>query len=137
MRRSLLRKPFRARENRWIQRLILNAAGFVCVGLGAVGVILPVLPTTPLVLLAALCFSVGNPRLFEWLCKNPVFGPYIENYRTRQGIRRRLKVFSIAFLWAGLILSVLVARITWLYPALGIVGAGVTLHLLLIKTKKE
>jgi len=120
-----------------VKNLFLVAAGFISLGLGAVGVILPVLPTTPFVLLAAICFSAGNQKFYEWLRKNRVFGPYIENYRTRQGISKKHKIASIIFLWTGLIISMVIVRTVLIYVVLGIVGICVTIHLLLIKTKKK
>ena len=119
-----------------LKNLILIILGFVFLALGAVGVALPVLPTTPFVLLAAVCFSASNKRIAAWLQRNRLFGPYIENYRTKQGIKLPLKIASIAFLWTGLIISMVIVRTTWVYIVLGMVGAGVTIHLLLIKTKK-
>ena len=118
------------------KNLILLISGFILLGLGVVGIVLPVLPTTPFVLLAAVCFSASNMKIAAWLQKNRVFGPYIENYRTKQGIKMSQKIVSIAFLWTGLIISMAIVRTTWIYIVLGIVGIGVTTHLLLIKTKK-
>ena len=120
-----------------VKNLILVALGFIFVGLGAVGVAVPVLPTTPFILLAAVCFSASNRKFYDWLQKDRVFGQYIENYRTKQGISLGLKIASIAFLWAGLIISIIVVGTIWTRIALGIVGMGVTVHLLLIKTKKK
>ena len=120
-----------------IKKPVLIVSGFILLALGAVGVVMPVLPTTPFVLLAAVCFSASSGKIAAWLNQSRVFGPYIENFRTRQGIRLQLKIASIVFLWAGLIISMVIVRTTWVYAVLGIIGAGVTIHLLLIKTKKE
>ena len=119
-----------------IKKAFLIAAGFLLLGLGAVGVVLPVLPTTPFILLAATCFSMSSERFYNWLINNRVFGPYIENYRTKQGISILHKAGSIAFLWTGLFVSMIITRTIWLYILLGIIGVCVTIHILLIKTKK-
>ena len=116
--------------------MFFAALGFALLGLGAVGIAVPVLPTTPFVLLASLCFSASGGRCSRWLRGNRFFGPYIENYRTGQGVKASLKLASIVFLWAGLILSMLAMRAIWGYAALGAVGIGVTIHLLSIKTKR-
>ena len=108
--------------------------GFLFLCLGAVGVVLPVMPTTPFVILAALCFSAGNKKFHERLCRNRVFGPYIENYRNKQGISITLKVCSIALLWTGLAVSMVAMRTVWGFVLLGAVGVGVTIHILTIKT---
>ena len=120
-----------------IKRLVLTVLGFICIGLGAVGVAIPVMPTTPFVLLAAFCFSAGNIKFYEWLRHNRVFGQYLENFRTKQGVSVGFKIISITFLWTGLIISMVIVRTVFIYAVLGIVGICVTIHLLLIKTKKD
>ena len=120
-----------------MKNLVLTLLGFLLLGLGALGVVVPVLPTTPFVLLSAFCFSMGNKKAHAWLRRSRVFGPYIEHYRTKRGISLPLKVGSIAFLWAGLAGSTFVVQAVWLYFLLGAVGMGVTIHLLLIKTRKD
>jgi len=120
-----------------MKRILLTIIGFLCLGLGTLGVIVPVLPTTPFVLLAALCFSYSSKKFHNWLRKNRIFGQYIENYYTKQGISISLKVASITFLWIGLIVSMVIVRTVWIYVLLGIIGIGVTTHLLFIKTKKK
>ncbi len=117
------------------KNLALVFLGFGFLVLGAVGIALPVLPTTPLVLLAAACFSLGSPRLLSWLLQNRILGPNIENYRSGQGVSRARKIFAILFLWAGLVVSMLVVRSTTVHIILSIVGLCVTVHLLMIKTK--
>ena len=119
-----------------VKKLILTASGCICLGLGAVGVVLPVMPTTPFVLLAALCFSAGNNKIAKWLQQSRVFGPYIENYHTKQGVSRTRKAVSIIFVWTGLIISMVMVQSLWICVMLVMVGVGVTIHLLLIKTKK-
>ncbi|MCL2576736.1 MAG: YbaN family protein [Defluviitaleaceae bacterium] len=120
-----------------IKNLLLVVLGVVSLILGLVGIILPVLPTTPFVLLSAACFSTSNKKLDDWLRRSRIFAPFIENYRTGQGISRLHKIGSITFLWTGLIISMLITRTTFIFATLSIVGIGVTVHLLMIKTKKK
>jgi len=120
-----------------LKKILLTIAGFVALALGAAGVALPVLPTTPFVLLAAICFSAGNARAHAWLSRSRVFGPYIEHYRTKRGIKLPLKLGSIAFLWAGLGLSMYLTQSLRMYILLGAVGAGVTVHIAMIKTRQS
>ena len=120
-----------------IKNLIFTLLGFIFLGLGAVGLFLPVMPTTPFVLLSAGCFSMSNKKAARWLQQSKFFGPYIDNYRTKQGIKKSLKITSIAMLWAGLIISMAMVRTMLIYIILSIVGVCVTIHLLMIKTKKE
>ncbi|MGI6152899.1 MAG: YbaN family protein [Christensenellaceae bacterium] len=120
-----------------MKSLVLTISGFAFLGLGAVGVALPVMPTTPFILLSAICFATGNKRLSAWISKSPVFGSFIENYREKRGVPKKTKIVSIAFLWTGLIISMLITQKTWLAILLLVVGACVTAHILLIKTKRK
>jgi len=106
-------------------------------GLGAVGVVLPLLPTTPFVLLAAICFSKSSKRMYSRLQRSPFFGSFIENYRTKQGVKKSLKTISILFVWAGLVISMFTIQTLWISLLLTAIGGGVTTHILLIKTKKD
>ena len=64
-----------------LSRALWATLGLAFVGVGAVGVVVPGLPTTPLLLLAAACFARSSPRLYAWLLRNPTFGPLIEDFR--------------------------------------------------------
>lgn len=116
---------------------LLTALGLLCLGIGAVGALIPVLPTTPFVLLAAGCFGGSSPRLYGWLAQTRSFGPFLENYKSGGGVPRRVKVRSLAFLWGMLLLSVLLTRSVHLALFLALVGMAVTAHILLIKTSKS
>jgi uncharacterized membrane protein YbaN (DUF454 family) len=119
-----------------IRNIVLTILGFVFLALGIIGIPIPVLPTTPFVLLAATCFSISNKNLYNWLRQNRIFGQYIENYKTKQGIQLSLKISSLIVLWAGLILSMILVHALWAYLLLSVVGIAVSAHLLHMKTKK-
>jgi len=119
------------------KRVVLIALGFIYVGLGTAGVVIPVMPTTPFLLLAALCFSASSEKHYGRLCQNRLFGKYVKNFNIKQGIGIRLKIASIAIVWTELIITMVFARAIWVYFVLVIFGIGVTIHLLLIKTKKK
>ena len=74
------------------------AVGWISFGLGVVGVFLPLLPTTPFMILAAFCFSKGSPRLHAWLLSRPVVGETIRDWRSRRVIRLRAKLMATALL---------------------------------------
>jgi uncharacterized membrane protein YbaN (DUF454 family) len=80
-------------ENR---RILYKAAGFILVGLGVLGIFLPLLPTTPLLLLAAACFSRSSERWHRWLLNHRTFGPIIKSWHANRCIPRRAKIISIA-----------------------------------------
>ncbi len=124
----------RRERKEFMRKRLLVICGWLMVAIGMAGIILPVLPTTPFLLLAAACFSGTSERAYRFLLKSPVFGPYIRHYRTKQGVSVRTKVQAISLLWALLILGAVTMGKTWAYIVFPIIGAGVTCHLLLIKT---
>lgn len=76
------------------------ATGFLFVGLAALGVVLPVLPTTPFLLIAAACFARSSPRFYDWLMTNRVFGPLIRDWREHRSIPLRAKILAVALIAA-------------------------------------
>ena len=105
--------------------------------LAAIGVILPVLPTTPFLIVAAACFSFAKPEWVDKLEKNRVFGPYIEAYRKGIGISLKRKVFALSCLWITLIVSIILIGKIWLTMLLILIGSGVTIHLILYPTRRD
>ena len=73
--------------------------GFVFVGIGGVGIVLPGLPTTPFLILAAACFARSSQRLYDKLLAHRMFGPLIRDYREGRGIPRRAKFLSLGMMW--------------------------------------
>ena len=117
-------------------KVLLTCAGILFLALGAVGAFLPVLPTTPFVLLAAACFGSASPKLYHRLARTRFFGPFIENYREKKGVPMRTKALALCSLWPLLILSMVLTRKLWAILLLTLVGAAVTAHILLIKTRR-
>jgi uncharacterized membrane protein YbaN (DUF454 family) len=107
-------------------RLVLVAVGLVCVALGAAGVVTPVLPTTPFLLVAAACFARASPRFYQRLLANPTFGPLIRDWRERRAIPRRAKRTAIAAIVLTIGSSVVFFVEPWWGDAL-LVATGVTL----------
>jgi len=121
------------------RRALLRAAGLFFTVLALLGVLLPVLPTTPFLLLAAWCFARSSPRLYAWLHNNRLFGEYLRRYRNNEGLPLPLKVTTISLLWLTLGASAVLtwpAR-PWLAGALTLVGAAVTIHIARIKTRSD
>jgi uncharacterized membrane protein YbaN (DUF454 family) len=79
-------------------RWLLLATGFLFVGLAALGAVLPILPTTPFLLVAAACFARSSPRFYQWLLSNPTFGPLIREWRENRSIPLRAKLAAIALI---------------------------------------
>ena len=117
--------------------LLVNALGVLLLGIGAVGVFLPLLPTTPFVLLAAMCFSYSNRKFYERLKRAPFLGSFIVNFEEKCGIPMSLKIKSVTLVWVSLLISMIALNTLWLYIFLSIIGLGVTVHIFMIKTKKH
>jgi uncharacterized protein len=109
-----------------IWRALLMTGGTISVVLGVAGIVLPLLPTTPFLLLAAFCYARSSERCHRWLLTHRYLGPYIANWRRGQRLTRRQVVVSLIVVWATvLVTAVLVieplwARALFLTPALGV-----------------
>jgi uncharacterized membrane protein YbaN (DUF454 family) len=108
---------------------LLVAAGLLALGLGLIGVVLPGLPTTPFVLLAAACFARASPRLHRWLTHHRFLGPMVRDWEAHRSLPLRVKWIAISMMGAMVLLSAwqLGGR-PWLQGtvlALGLVGAWV------------
>lgn len=105
---------------------LLFACGTLCVGLGILGIFLPLMPTTVFLLLAAACYARSSDRFHQRLVQHPWLGPYI---RQRHGLSTRQKATILAVLWISLAATMYwTARAPWLRALLVMVGVGVTLH---------
>ena len=117
-----------------LKRRLLVATGFICVGIGVVGVVVPLLPTTPFLLLAAYCFLRGSPRWHAWLLGNRVFGRYIHDYLMYRAVPRRTKIGTLVVLWACLGVSAALVHMWYVALILAVIGVGVTIHILRLRT---
>jgi tRNA (uracil-5-)-methyltransferase TRM9 len=119
-------------------RRFLIAAGTTSTAIGILGIFVPILPTTPFLLLAAACYMRSSERFYRWLLHNRIFGAYIRNYIEGKGMALRAKLFTIFLLWAGIGTTIgigiqnLAIRIV-----LAVVATGVTIHIVIIKTIKK
>ena len=116
---------------------ILIVAGFISLALGVLGIVLPVLPTTPFVLLSGACFASGSRRLYRWLSSTKNFGPMLRHFKTGEGISAGVRKRALLTLWGGLGLSALLVRRWPIWPLLAAVGVGVTIFLCRMKTRAE
>ena len=120
-----------------LKRGLLLTAGTLLTALGIIGIVVPVLPTTPFLLLAAACYIRSSQRLYHWLLNNRVLGIYIKNYLQGRGMPLKVKIFTIALLWITIGLSMWFATQDVLIRViLGLVAVGVTAHIVRIKTFK-
>jgi uncharacterized membrane protein YbaN (DUF454 family) len=111
-------------------RAIWFVVGLVSLGLGAAGAFLPILPTTPFIILAAIAFSNSSERLHTWLVEHNVFGPLIENWRRYGAISRSAKVAGVLSMVAVVVISIVFDVPTWLIGVQVIALSGSALFIL-------
>ena len=117
--------------------MFLTLMGLISLGLGILGAFLPVLPTTPLLLLSAALFLRGNERLYDWLMNHPKLGTYISSFTKHKAIPLRVKIVSITFLWLTLLnCAIFVTDHFALRMFFLILAVAVTVHILSYKTLK-
>lgn len=117
------------------KKIFFITTGSISLGLGILGIFLPLLPTTPFLLLTAACYSKSSEKMLQKLLDNKFLGRYIRDYRENRGIRKHMKVYILSLLWICMLVSILFfAEPLWLKILLALIGAGVTAHILSFKT---
>lgn len=121
-----------------ISKNLLILAGGLCTALGVAGIFLPLLPTTPFLLLAAACYAKSSPHRLQRLLSNRWFGRYLRDYREGRGIPVRIKTWTLSLLWTAIALSAIFATsLLWVRILLGTIALGVTLHILMLPTTRK
>jgi len=118
-------------------RVLLNILGTIFLFFAVLGLILPLLPATPFLLLSSACYVRGSRTLHNWLMNQRYLGPYITNIKARRGMPLKAKLITIAILWASLLFSIYRADSLLLDSALVLVGIGVTTLILKLKTMDQ
>ncbi len=121
-----------------MKKYLLASLGLLSLSLGIIGMFLPILPTTPFLLLSAWLFSRSSQRLNHFLLNNRIFGNYIRNYRSGQGIPKHTKIFAISLLWTTIMYSniALLSDKHYLQTLLTFIAIWVTVHIAGNPTKK-
>ena len=120
--------------NARVRKWLLLSAGIMAVGLGVAGVFVPLLPTTPFLLLAAACFARSSDRHYEWLLNHRWMGAYVRNYREHRATTRRVKVVTMALLWGSIGYAAIAVAEGWVVRTLLLsVAVGVTIHVLSLR----
>ena len=118
-----------------LKKVLFIVAGTISLGLGVVGVFLPILPTTPFLLLSAACYYKGSERMHRWLLGNELFGSYIRNYREGKGISQAGKIFTLFFLWITICFSALFIVNNYIVQiVLFAIAIAVTIHIITLPT---
>ncbi|HUW48971.1 MAG TPA: YbaN family protein [Patescibacteria group bacterium] len=117
---------------------IFVVAGTISLGLGALGVFLPVLPTTPFLLLSAAFYYKGSERMHRWLLNNKLFGNYIKNYKEGRGIALKAKAIALCLLWTTICYSAFfIVNMIALQIVLFVIAGGVSIHILTLPTFRK
>ncbi len=120
-----------------LKRYALIAAGSILVVIGAVGVVVPLLPTTPFLLLAAACYIRSSPKFYAWLIGNRILGAYIRDYLSGAGMPVRAKALTLSLLWVTIgATAVFAVESTAIRILLLIIALGVSAHIILIRTRR-
>ena len=118
------------------RRRILIILGTIFTIIGIIGIFVPILPTTPFLLLAAACYIRSSDRFYRWLINNRFFGEYIRNYMEHRGMPLRIKILTISILWMTIGISVCIIQNLAIRIVLLLVAIGVTLHIIYIRARK-
>lgn len=119
-----------------VRRIVYIAIGILLTGIGVLGIITPLLPTTVFLLMAGALFAKASPALQVWLYENRITGPFLKAYGDGAGLSRGRKIFTVSILWITLMTSAWFVRdIWWVLLILAAVGIGVSWHVITIKAK--
>ncbi len=117
-------------------KIVFIIIGTLSLVLGFVGMALPLLPTTPFLLLSAALYMHSSPRLHKWLLNNRICGEYLRNYTENRTMPLRAKLTSVTILWASILYCLLVVAVDklWLQILLIVIAIAVTAHILMLGT---
>lgn len=125
----------REHDSPWVRSLLIGA-GTLCVLLGVIGIFLPLLPTTPFMLLAAACFARSSRRFHDWLLTNRTFGPLIREWEQHRSIPRRTKLTAIVLMSLTLAASIFFfVELRWLQVLLAAGGLALAIWLYRIPSR--
>jgi len=114
----------------WVKRALYTTAGFISVGLAILGAVLPLLPTTPFILLAAACFARGSHRFYVWLHTHRIWGPLITSWRLHRALPEGVKPKAVVVVVVTFTTSILVLGNLWVRIGLFVLGVGLCTFLL-------
>jgi len=119
------------------KRIFFIILGWFSLITGIIGIFLPLLPTTPLVLLAAWCFSKSSERFHTWLIEHKYFGPILRDWQSSDGIPKRTRNRAILFMWLGMTISIIIVGRFWATLCLIMIGLAVSIYLLRMPTRPD
>ena len=118
-------------------KYLLIILGSISLVLGVIGIFLPLLPTTPLLLLSAALYVRSSEKMYQWLIHHKYLGTYIRNFREHRAIPLRAKIISVSMVWISLIYcSITISENLWIKAMFIVLAIGVSWHILSYKTLK-
>ncbi|MDL2211897.1 YbaN family protein [Erysipelotrichaceae bacterium OttesenSCG-928-M19] len=117
------------------KKAVLYFVGFLTLGLGFIGVFLPILPTTPFLIISLTCFASCNEKMYNKILKIKYFNEFIENYRNNSGVTVKTKIRAISTLWLGMLIACFIVDKIIVVCILILIGIGVTIHIYSLKTR--
>ena len=118
-------------------RLVYLTIGFISLGLGIIGIPLPILPTTPFLLLAMACFAKSSKRFEKWLYQTKLYQTYVADYRETKSIVKERKKWILLQIYILMGISIYLAPIIWVKLALGALTIFITYYLLKVIPNKS
>ena len=120
-----------------LKKKIYICVGLLAVGLGIIGAFLPVMPTVPFLLVALFCFERSSKKYHEMILNNKYFGKILRDYYEGKGLTTSVKIKAILFLSCGIGFSFYKVQHLYLRIMLAVIWLGVTIHIVLLKTKPK
>lgn len=120
-----------------MRKTIYFSLGCLCLITGIIGIILPILPTTPLLLAGAWFFARSSPKFHDWLLDHPLLGHYIRDYIQKKAVKKSVRNRALLILWSGLALTMVIVNRQLVLILLTIIGSAVTIHLLRLTVLPE
>ena len=138
MKQSVRNFSYLCTSKKYRMKILYTVLGSLSLALGILGIFLPVLPTTPFLLLSAAMYMRGSQRLYDWLMAHKHLGPYIKNFREHRALPLRVKTVSVSMVWATLLYcAFFVAKEWWMSVMFIAIAIGVTVHILSYRTLKK
>ena len=139
---TMQQEPETNSENTTSQKIVrafFFVAGTVSLALGTIGIVLPILPTTPFLLLALACYFRSSKRMTKWILNNRYFGSYIRRYKEGKGIPLKTKIFAIATLWITILFSAFfIVNNLWIVQLiLFAIATAVSIHIIRLPTYRQ
>ncbi|ODN29981.1 YbaN family protein [Fervidobacterium thailandense] len=120
--------------NNFVRRTLYFLIGFVSLVFGIIGIFVPILPTTPFLLLSAWCFLRSSKKFYNWLLNHKVLGFYVKNYLVHRGTTRKAKIYTLVFLWLVILIStVFFVQTLWLRTLLLVIACLVSIHVVTLR----